>query len=155
VAADKLTQAVALASFMMDGLAVNGDRLPADMPAFELCPAHACADPLDDQVALEFSDRADDYDYGPAQQAGCVDLLTEADELDVEPVQLVQHLQEVLYRTGDSIGSPDQDNIELASAGIPVDDAVTEMSATFVARAVEPMSAVASPFQTRDFRPLP
>jgi len=39
--------------------------------------------------------------------------------------------------------------------GISIDDAVTEGSATFVARAVEPMSAVASPFQPRDFHPLP
>ena len=39
--------------------------------------------------------------------------------------------------------------------GISIDDAVSEMQATFVARVVEPMSAVASPFQTRDFRPLP
>ena len=30
--------------------------------------------------------------------------------------------------------------------GISIDDAVTEMQATFVARVVEPMSAVASPF---------
>jgi hypothetical protein len=119
VAAGKLTQAVALAWFMMDGLAVNGDRLPADMPAFELCPAHACADPLDDQVALEFSDRADDYDYGPAQQARCVDLLTEADELDVEPVQFVEDLKEMPGGACDPIRSSDQDNIELAAAGIP------------------------------------
>lgn len=40
-------------------------------------------------------------------------------------------------------------------SGISVDDAVTEMSATFVARTVEPMSAVPSPFQPRVFRPLP
>ena len=40
-------------------------------------------------------------------------------------------------------------------SGISIDDAVTEMSATFVARVVEPMSAVPSPFQTRDFRLLP
>lgn len=33
-------------------------------------------------------------------------------------------------------------------SGISIDDAVTEMSATFVARTVEPMSAVPSPFQT-------
>jgi hypothetical protein len=39
--------------------------------------------------------------------------------------------------------------------GISIDDAVTEMQATFVARVVEPMSAVTSPFilQTRSFRP--
>jgi hypothetical protein len=39
--------------------------------------------------------------------------------------------------------------------GISIDDAVSEMQATFVARVVEPMSAIASPFQSRDFRPLP
>ena len=39
--------------------------------------------------------------------------------------------------------------------GISIDDAVTEMQATFVARVVEPMSAVASPLilHTRSFRP--
>jgi hypothetical protein len=40
-------------------------------------------------------------------------------------------------------------------SGISIDDAVTEMSATFVARTVETMSAVPSPFQPRDFRLLP
>lgn len=40
-------------------------------------------------------------------------------------------------------------------SGISIEDAVTEMSATFVARTVEPMSAVPSPFQPRHFRPLP
>jgi hypothetical protein len=35
------------------------------------------------------------------------------------------------------------------ASGISIDDAVTEMSATFVARTVEPMSAVPSPFQTQ------
>ena len=39
--------------------------------------------------------------------------------------------------------------------GISIDDAVTEASATFVARAVEPMSAQPSPFQTTDFRLSP
>jgi hypothetical protein len=41
--------------------------------------------------------------------------------------------------------------------GISIDDAVSEMQATFVARVVEPMSAVASPFSTytRSPRPVP
>jgi hypothetical protein len=39
--------------------------------------------------------------------------------------------------------------------GISIDDAVTEMQATFVARVVEPMSAVSSPFQTRDLCLVP
>ncbi len=39
--------------------------------------------------------------------------------------------------------------------GVSIDDAVTEMQATFVARVVEPMAVVASPFQTRDFPLVP
>ncbi len=39
--------------------------------------------------------------------------------------------------------------------GISIDDAVTEMQATFVARVVEPMAVVSSPFQTRDFPLVP
>jgi hypothetical protein len=37
--------------------------------------------------------------------------------------------------------------------GVSIDAAVTEIEATFVARAVEPMAASASPFQTRSLRP--
>ena len=59
------------------------------MPPFELCAPHAGTHPLDDQVALEFSDRPDDDHNGPAQGPSGVDLFTEADELDIEPVQLV------------------------------------------------------------------
>ena len=93
--------------------------MPSDVPAFEPGAPHAGADPLDDQVAFKLGDGADDDDDGAAQRAARVDLLTEADELDVEPVQLVQHIEEVLHRSCDSIRSPDQNNIELAAAGIP------------------------------------
>src|ERR1019366_5534366 len=65
------------------------------------------------------SDGADDDDDRPAQGPAGVDLLAEADELHVEPVQLVQHLEEVLRGPGDPVASPYQDNIELAAAGIP------------------------------------
>jgi hypothetical protein len=47
-----------------------------------------------------------------------VDLFAEANELDIEPVQLIEHIEEVLHRPGDAIGSPDQDNIEMAAAAI-------------------------------------
>jgi hypothetical protein len=36
----------------------------------------------------------------------------------VQPVELVQHLQEVFYRPADPIRCPDQDNVELAAADI-------------------------------------
>ena len=69
--------------------------------------------------AFEFGDRSDDDDDGAAQRAARVDLLAEADELDVEPVQLVEHFEEVPGRAGDAIAGPDQDDIEAAAAGIP------------------------------------
>ena len=87
--------------------------------AFEPGAPHAGADPLDDQVAFEFGDGADDDHDGAAQRAAGVDLLAEADELDVEPVQLVEHFEEVPDRPGDPVRRPDQDDIEAAAAGIP------------------------------------
>ncbi len=98
--------------------AVEVERLASDVPAFELGAAHAGAHPLDDQVALQFGDRADDHHDGAAQRAARVDLLAEADELDVEPVQLVEHFEEVLHGPGDPVRSPDQHDVEAAAAGI-------------------------------------
>jgi hypothetical protein len=37
------------------------------------------------------------------QRAASVDLLAEADALDLEPTQLVQHVEEVFDRPGDSV----------------------------------------------------
>ena len=70
------------------------------------------------RIAFEFGDRADDDDDGPAQRAAGVDLFPEADELDSDPVEFVEYIQEVLHRPGDSVASPDQNNIEPAAAGI-------------------------------------
>ncbi len=70
--------------------------IAADVPAFEPGSAHAGAHSLDDQVAFELGDRTDDDDDGPAQRAGRVDLFAEADELDIDAVQLVQDFEEVL-----------------------------------------------------------
>jgi hypothetical protein len=64
---------------------------------------HAGAYPLDDQVAFQLGDSADDDDDGPAQRSAGVDVLPEADELDLQPVQLVQNIEEVLHRPGDSV----------------------------------------------------
>ena len=88
------------------------------MPAFEPGTAHAGFHSLDDQVALEFCDRADDHGQGAAQRAACVDLFAERDELDFETAQFVEDFEEMLYRTDDPIAGPDQDDIELAAAAI-------------------------------------
>ncbi len=57
-------------------------------------------------------------DYGPAQGPAGIDLLPEADELDIDPIQFIEHLEEVLHRPGQPVGSPDQDHIEAAAAGV-------------------------------------
>ncbi len=102
-----------------DGSAVEIKGRPTDVPAFKASAPHAGAHSLDDQVAFEFSDRSDDHDDGAAQRAARVDLFAEADELDVEPVELVQHLEEMPGGAGDAIGCPDQDHIEASPTGIP------------------------------------
>jgi hypothetical protein len=71
--------------------------------AFELGPPHAGTHPRDDKVAFQLCDRADDHHDGPAQGTSGVDLFAEAYELDVEPVQLIQHIEEVLDRPGNTI----------------------------------------------------
>ena len=78
-----------------DGLVIQDQWIASDVPALETGAPHAGPDPLDDQVAFQFCDRTDDHDDGAAQGTARVDLLAEADELDVEPVELIQHLQEV------------------------------------------------------------
>ena len=102
-----------------DALMIQYQRIASDVPAFKTSPPHAGSNPLDDQVALEFGDRADDHDDCAAEGTAGVDLLAEADELDVEPVELIEDVEEVLYRPGDPIRSPDQHDLEAAAPGIP------------------------------------
>ena len=60
----------------------------------------------------------DNGDDGAAQRAAGIELFAEADELDVEVVQLVQYFQEVTYRTRQTVTGPYHHDIELAAAGI-------------------------------------
>ena len=74
-----LAQAVAVLAIAKDGLAIEIERPAADVTAFEAGAPHAGAHPLDDQVAFEFGDGADDDHDGAAQRAAGVDLLAEAE----------------------------------------------------------------------------
>jgi len=118
VALCQLAETVAPLTALQDGGAIENKRFTPDVTAFELRPPHACPHPLDDQVAFELCDRTDDHDDGPAQRTAGVDLFAETDELDVQPVQFVEYIEEVLHRSGDAIGSPDQDDVETTAAGI-------------------------------------
>ena len=203
-----LGQTEAAGAVTEDGGAIEVERGAADVPAFQLGPAHTGPNPLDNKVAFQLGDGADDDDDGAAQRAAGIDVLSEADELDAQVVQFVEHLEEVADGAGDPVRSPDEHNVKLPLAGIPqhlveagaarfgaadpvsgmkqvakpwysdqilpfditlagtnengaatcmkifgveilnegsgvsIDDAVTEMQATFVARFVEPWAAV-------------
>src|SRR4051794_10767044 len=98
-----LAETLATAAIAADCSTVEIQRFPSDVPAFELGPPHSGPDPLDDEVAFEFSDGTDDHNDGPSQRAGSVDLFTERDELDVKPVQFVEDFEEVFDRPCDAI----------------------------------------------------
>ena len=90
-----LAETVAVLAVPNDAFTVEIKRPASDVPALELGAPHAGAHPFDDQVAFKLRDGADDDDDGAAKRATGVDLLPKADELDLQPVELVQHLEEV------------------------------------------------------------
>ena len=118
IAPGELAEALATLAVPQDGSAIEFEWFASDVPALEPGAAHAGAHPLDDQIAFQFGNRSDDDDDGPPQRTTGVDLLAEADELDVDSVQLIEHFEEVFHRAGDPIRSPDQQDIEAAAAGI-------------------------------------
>ena len=114
VVSGDLPQALATTAITADCLTIHVDRLPTDVPAFQPGSPHAGTNTFDDQIAFELGDRADDHDDGPAQGAGRIDRFAEADELDVQAIELIEHFEQVLGRACDPIARPDQDDIELA-----------------------------------------
>jgi hypothetical protein len=106
-------------SIPQNGSAVDIERPATDMPAFEPGPTHTCPDAFDDEIPFQLRDCPDDDDNGPAKRAAGVEVLAEADELDAQVVEFIEHLEEVPDRARDPIRSPDQDYLEAAAAGIP------------------------------------
>jgi len=118
VAFGDLSKALALAAVSLDSSIIEFEGIVADVTAFESGSPHACAYPLDDQAAFEFSDGADDDHDSAAQRSGSVDAFPEADELDLESAELVKHCEEVTGRTRDAVTRPDQHDIEAAGVGL-------------------------------------
>ena len=90
-----LSQTLAMQTIPLDGCMVELQRSATDALAFEAGAPHSGAHPFDDQVAFEFGDGADDDNDSPSQRTGSVDVLSEADVLDVEAVELVEDIEEV------------------------------------------------------------
>ena len=111
----QLAEAVSGSAITMDGDAVQVEWLAADVPAVETGTPHADAHPLDDEVAFQLRDRADDGHQRATQRAAGVDVLAVADELDAEMVELVEHFEEVLGRARHAIEGPYQHDVDITS----------------------------------------
>src|SRR5258707_10733167 len=114
-----LTQALAPSALLENSNPIDFEWPPADMPSLQPCAAHSCPHPFDDEIPFEFCDGADDDHDGPPERAACIKILAEADELDVEMIEFVEHLEEVPDGSGDPVRGPDQEHLEAAAARIP------------------------------------
>src|ERR1019366_6410227 len=113
-----LPAALATLTVLLEGEVFQHQRSPADALAFETSAPHAGAHSFDDQASFKLGDSADDHDDGASQRAAGVDIFPAADIFDSCPIQFVEHIEEVLHRTGDPVRRPDQYNVEAAAAGI-------------------------------------
>jgi hypothetical protein len=103
MASGDLSDALTMLTASLDGEVIEDQRSSADSLSFEPGAPHAGAHPLDDQVTFQFGDSTDDDYDGPAQRAAGIDILPEADVLDLEPVKLVEDIEEVFHRPGDPV----------------------------------------------------
>src|ERR1039457_4938096 len=102
-----LSKTLAALTILVDGGAVQHQGSWADALAVEAGAPHAGADSLDDERPFQLRDCADDDHDGAAQRPAGVDLFAEADELHSDPIEFVEHLEEVPGRASDAIARPD------------------------------------------------
>ena len=101
-----LVETLASSALLKNSNPVDIERPPADVPPLQPGATHSCPHPFDDEVPFEFCDSADDDDEGPSERAAGIKILAEADELDVEMVELIQHFEEVADGPGDPVRGP-------------------------------------------------
>jgi hypothetical protein len=114
-----LTQTLAPSALLENSNPIDFEWPPADMSSLQPGAAHPCPHPFDDEIPFEFCDGADDDHDGPPEWPAGIKVLWEADELDVEMVELVEHFEEVAHGPGDPVRGPDQEHLEAAAARIP------------------------------------
>jgi hypothetical protein len=114
----QLAQTEAMGTITEQGFPVNVEPRTADILAFQLSSPHTGPHALNNKVTFQFGNSADDDHHGAAQWTARVELFTEADELQVEVVQLIEYFQEVPDGACDTIARPHQDYIEAATTGI-------------------------------------
>ncbi len=85
-----LTKALAILTVLLDGDVFQHQRIAADVLALGAGAPHASAYALDDQGAFQFGDDTDNHRDGSAQWSSGIDIFSEREELDLQPVQLVK-----------------------------------------------------------------
>jgi len=118
VSGGDLGQAHAALTIADYSIAVDVEGPAPDVSPLEFGAPHAGSHPLDDQVAFEFGDGADDDDERPAERTAGVDVLAEANELDLQMGEFIEHLEEVADRPCHAVERPDHHDIEPAATSV-------------------------------------
>jgi len=78
---------------------------------------HTSLDPLDDDVPFKLSHSTKDREDHFAHRRRGIDGLVEADELDIEGLELFQGSDQVACTAGEPIEPGDQDSVDLTTSG--------------------------------------
>jgi len=76
-----------------DLLPIDVQPRPPDLTPFEPRTMHSRPNALDDQISLQLANGGNNYDQGATERRVCIDILAEADESDIQAVELVQHVK--------------------------------------------------------------
>jgi hypothetical protein len=77
--------------------AIDVQRAPPDLSAFEFRSTHTGPHSLDNKIAFQFGNRTNNHHNGTPERPTGIDVLAETDELDSEPVQFIQGFQQVTH----------------------------------------------------------
>jgi hypothetical protein len=97
---------------------VNVEWSAAYSPTFQPRSAHPRLHAFGNQRTFKLGNRTDNHDYRPAQWASRVDIFAQADELDAEMSQLVEHFQEVANASRYPVERGYEHDVETMSPGI-------------------------------------
>jgi hypothetical protein len=97
---------------------VHVERSAAYATALKLRAAHTGTHSLYDEASLQFGNGGYDDDDGATQRAIGVDGFALGQELNAKLIKLVEDLEEMFGRSGQAIGRPDQNGVELTAIGI-------------------------------------
>ena len=106
------------ATILNNLLSVNVEPSTTDLPSFKTRPPHPCTNALDDDASLQFCHCRHNDENCPTERSLSIYRFSLAQELNSKPIQFVDGLEQVLRRTRQSFARPNEQYVELVSAGI-------------------------------------